>query len=782
MGLAAENEASREIGEYERYLKRKTAVENFLYDTMSQTWNHGDDVIACRLRDLGVRQELENCYGLIGVAHYDQITKVCSEVGRPKPARLRDDGPSIVFPFYDLPGRLTGFLLLQYNSAYESKQTYIPLSGIRTQRPEAGYFMLQSAWLSKQPALKNTQFIFEDVLWVVKSQCQAFSRGQGWLPIMASYTGPEAESYGTSWQSISPATRIFHGHSPTPELISRACNAKGYVSIIQTSRVSVLPKLAAIRTGAQTWQNTLNNTLLAANEQNAESFAKRLTIPPEKLHKFLTRVEKAFSSGFKDRVLMAVNAPNDNVIKGQRWFVFERDNGWWSQSGLHVSNFRPVITHVVHADDGEKTYRGFVAMDGTTYPFSDSARKIERVGLLEYATGIVAPHGKLGLYDNPWNKKAHLLAMQLHAPKLITVSTKYGWDDAANVFRFARYAIDHNGTVVPTPDRPNIQANKDFSEPLPIAPLPIHDIIQPAHENSFIWAVAASVLTNLVAPILRKDNIATALPPDTFWLGGKIAAAMGCDVEKTTAFQKHVAGNFLEAKTADTKWPILCYGAFNDEVFGPSIHRYFNRPLLLRVTKEIMAVSIGYGWQSIMHAPVRHAVDVTPLAAIVPAYIQKTLQDRMATIGVAGNLTDGVLEDLHEWLMATYGTAFNLPHTKSLMRYPCHAHTALMTEINDAVLSGKMTVLPQPRTSKQSGNYILQKKDHWWLNRRAIDRYFYTTRCVGPNWLAVIDLLQKDGVYMGEEVIHNMAGVLVKSAWCERFYTTPDILPAKEIV
>lgn len=782
MGLISETEGDKAADEYTRYLAKKTAAENFLYDAVSQVWNHGDDVIACRLRDLGVRHEIDNCYGLIGVAHYDQIAKVCSEMGRPKPPRLRDDSPSLVFPFHDLPGRLTGFLTLQYNAAYEAKQTFIPLSGLRKRRPEAGYFMLQTTQLADQPTFKNTQFVFEDVLWVLKTQCKAFSRGLGWLPIVGSYTGPEAESYGTSWQSLGKADRLFYSQSYTPELISRACNARGYVSVLHTSRVSVFPKLSAIRNKAQTWQQALKTTLTDVNEANAEAFAKRLTIPPDRLQGFLAKVEHQFSAGFKDRVMLAANAPVDAPLKVQsRWFLIERESGWWNQSGRPVANFRVIIDEIIHANSGLETYNGRIIFENDVYPFSGDAKKIERLGLLNYAHSVLATQGKVGVFDHVWNKKAQQLAMTLHRPKIVNVSTEYGWDEQTNTFRFANYELTHTGEVRDTYPWPNHPKTKIFQEPTPIAPLPVHHLLTAGHENSFVWATAAAILANTVAPIVRKECVATAITAEGFPTAVRVAEAMGCEHQKTTAFQKHVAGKFLDAVTKNSTWPVICSGVFNDEVFGHSIPKYFNRPLLLCVTKQNMAVAIGYGWQSLTAANYPVVGDVTALRAIVPAYVQRILKMRMSVFGAAGSLNDIILTDLHTWLTETYGTAFNLPHARSLVRAENDAHTALMVEINNAILAGKLAVLPQPRHGKQSGDYLLCKKDHWWLNRRAIDRYFYSARCVSPNWLAVIGLLQKDGVYIGEEVIHNMPGVLVQSSWCERFYTTPDKLREKEI-
>ncbi len=782
LGLAAENAVHLAAGDYTRYLARKEAIENFWYDAKAQTWNHDDDVIACRIRDLGVRHEVEDCHGILGVAHYDQITKLCAALGRPKPPRLRDDGPSIVFPFHDLPGRMTGVLLLQYNAAYEAKQTFIPLSGSKRRRAEAGYYLLQATWRSKQSDMRSTQFVLEDALAATKMQCDAIASGHGWLPIMASYTGPEAESYGNSWQSFGAADRIFYGHSPTPELISRACNAKGYVSAIPSKRIGTLPRLASIRNNALTWQNALKTTLAGVNEMTAEAIAKRLTIPAAKLHMFLGKIEKNFSPGFKDRIMTTANAPIDALMKVQRrWFVVERESGWWNQCGRQISNFNVVIDEVLHADTDEKIYNGRVFIDGEVYPFNDSARRIVHTGLLSFASNVAAANKKLAVFDDVWDKKAHLIALQLHPPKLINVSTQYGWDDNTSTFRFVRYELSHAGEVRETHPWPNPPKNKDFPTPMPIAPLPLHNIATPAHENSLIWALASATIANLLAPALRKDCVAVALTADTFDIATRVAEALGCDVEKTTAFQKHVAGNFLEAKTNNIVWPVICSGAFNDEVFGQNVPRYFNRPLLLRVTKQTANVSLSYGWQSIQHATTAKDSDISPLRYVLPAYVQRTLQNRMTSFGRPGFLTFTVLQDLNNWLLETYGKTFNLAHARSLILHGADAHKTLMRSVNDAVLAGKICVLPQPRTSRQAGNYILKRADHWWLNRRAIDHYFHGGRSVNPNWTAIIDLLQQEGVYMGEEVIHNMSGIRVSLDWFNNFCAGTELPTQKEI-
>ena len=717
-------------------------------------------------------------------------------MGRAKPTRLREDGAALVLPFYDLPGRLTGFSIWQYpeNDEQEPKQAFVHMSNYRRQKPEAGYFLLNTLTTPAPKLLRGLQFIVDDPFWAIKTQCDYLARHGSILPIAVSYSGPEAESYGSTWKSFNFGHRIFYSSTVTPEIISRACNAKGYVSVFQpASRLSVpygveidhaiFGRLSMMRSNAKTWQHALRDTTTSVSELNAQAFMQRLTVPHDKLGLFIDNHAEHFPKDFKERVLasvkMALAAPTKTT---RRRIVVERETGWWNQMGQQIANVRVVISKVLQADTGEKMYSGVIYMDNETYEFSDSARRIERMGLLAYAASVMAPHGKLVMFDRSWNRSSHMVAMQLRPPQLITISSRYGWDESTNTFRFAKYELTHAGEIQPALACAARKDAKNFPEPAPIAPLPIHDLITPAHENSFVWAFTAAVIGNLLAPILRKDHIATGIHNDNFDLACRIAGVLACPVEKTTAFQRSIAHRFLDNITDDATWPVLGLSAFNDDVFNPHVPKYFNRPLFLRLPRPMAATSHSYGWQTIKRANMRAKYDLDPLRYILPAYIQRALKTRMHMFAAREQNTHKlVLEDMHAWFQETYGETFNLHHALNLMGYPENAHTELMAEVNNAVLSGKIAVLPVPRKSKQSGHYILRKKDCWWLNRRAIDRYFYSARSVGPNWLAVIDLLQQKGIYMGEDVVHNMQGILVQTDWCDKFFTPLEQSSDKEI-
>ena len=774
LNIVSARESDRALPEYSRFVAKQHAAESFRDEAQSQVWNHGDDVIACRLREFGFRYENPECYDMLGVAHNDQVDKLCRALGRSKPVKSREEAAAIVYPFYDLPQRLTGFLISQYNDSYELRQNFIPVDGYKQRRPEAGYFLLDKLLGISDAQYRGTQFISEDIHWVARAQAKHASKTHKFLPLVASYSGPEAESYGASWQAFNTVPRIFHAHAASAGVIGRACNARGYVSVVRPRQPTDEANLTSIRVRTQTWQENLKETLLALNEINATAFAEQLYVPPDKLQAFLTKFQHPFSPGFAERVIAEIStAPTGPQ---QKWMVLEKESGWWSHVGRHLCNVRPVITKIIQTDRGEKIYTGTISTDsGETYTFTDAASKIESMGLLAYCDAVLAAHKKIVVYERLWNARSHLFAIQLHPPELVYVPTTYGWDAHNQVFRFDKYELTNTGELRHTPSWPKKGATISFDEPTPIAPLPIRDFVSPSHENSYVWNIVAAVIGNLIAPVLNVDPAATAVSRIDFNVVAGVAAALCCPVERAVAADKHAARGFFARFETEPEWPTLVFNTFGDEILSNIVPRHFNQKLLVRLSQQACAVAPGYGWQTIACTSPPAKTDFQVLRHVLPAYMQYALNSRLRMFNSRQPLHGQVLKNLHEWLLVTYGETFNLSHAAVNFWDPNTAHIALFNELSFAFSSRKIAVLPQPRRSDQPRNYVLQKKDCWWLNKHAVDRYFYTARSVPPNWAAVADLLQRNSIYLGEQTVQNMSGLLVSKEWCQQFWSDNSI-------
>lgn len=786
LGVISTVDAVKSGGDYERALARQQGAEFFWEEAKVQVWNHNDDTIACRLRELGVHHEVNECAGLVGVAHRDQIVKFCDVVGRAKPKMLREHGPAIVFPFYDLPGRLTGMLLVQYTDEFEAKKTFIPVTWAVRRKPDAGYFLLDTVLLPNHPTLKNKQFIVEDPFWVLDVQCRQLKYGLPLLPLAASYAGTEAYSYGTNWQSFMPATRLFHHTAITPELISQACTARGYACVAQLEArttvrrtpKSALVSLARIQSAAETWQQSLQNVLTSANDIEAHSFATKLTIPHEKLGAFFGKHADQFSPAFVTRVLNAINVtPAAPTRSCKRWVLIENSNSWWNQTGQQVCSAKIVITKVVQIEGGEKFYTGKVFVGDEQLDFTDSAYKIEHMGLMAYAASISAPHGKLVTFDRAWNKRSHLLALQLYPPELVVISARTGWDDSTGLFRMGSYGITNTGDVVQTPTISHKRSGISFPEPTPVAPLPIRAFLGVSPQNTFVWAVFGALVADLIAPVVNRDPASTIIPDPCFTVAAKIGQALGCRHEQTASLQRRANSNFVLAQFKHALWPVFASNVFDDTRLGTTINRGHNLPLFMRMPEQFIATAASYGWQGIVGTPPPIDTDFSVLQYVLPAYIQRALKTRMTLSSQHKNLTLGVLHDLHSWLHTTYNDSFNLSQVLRCFTPPDAAHEAIMRELNTAIQAGKIDVLPRPRRKDQPGNYILRRKMHWWLNQRALDNYLHSCKNIQPNWLTIVDCLKAANVLAGDEFVHNMPGLLINSEWCDQFWD--DKSPAR---
>lgn len=775
--LATPSEEARLAGDYSQLELRQKAGHDFWQQAADQLWNHGDDVLACRLQELGVVREVVGAGGFVGVATQSQIAELCEAVQRGKPSVLRHNSPSLVFPYQDLPGRFTGFLLFQYDEDFAYRRSFIPMAP--TRKTDAGYFLLRAALQPPVEPFKNRMFIADDPFWVLTAQMQQLKYGLPLLPLAASYHGPETSSYGTNWYSFPPAPRFFHSSSAIPAVISQACAAKGYVSILPLDGPAYRKRnpqyytwrLGKINKAAETWQTNLANTLGGMSEIAAFSFASKLTIQHDKLARFFERSGGMFSAEFPARVLDNIRlAPSEPTRAFKRWILLERDNKLWTQTGHQICNVLPVITKVIQADDGQKLYAGYVIMGAERFEFVDTAAKIERMGFLAFVATTLAPFGKLVTFNKQWNSRSLLLSMQLHPPVIESVSSKVGWDETINQFRFGSYALSSAGDVILTSTLPNSRTKFKFPEPGVLAPLSLRQFLTPSPQNAFVWSVFAAIVTSLVEPVLRRDPTATAIVGPAFGIATKIGAALNCQHKQTPAIDRRAVATFLVNSVKNTDWPVFVSNAFNDGLFSLAVSHCHNRAALVRMSEDCAAVATGYGWNTITGTAPGAETTFSDLQYVLPTYIQRLLKMRMTLAATHKHAIVGVLHDLHAWLEEVYGATFHLQKALNGLATPSDAHVTLMQELNRAICAGKIDVIPRPRRRDQPSNYVLRQKEHWWLNRRAVDNYMNNHKNIPPNWLAVIDLMATAGVFAGDEVVQKLPGIRVAAEWCDQFW------------
>lgn len=780
LGMASRSEVDRLSGEYHRAVARLAAAEEFWATAREQIWNHHDDVIACRQRELGLDNTVDACQGLVGVAHPDQVSEYCHAMGRATPARMREHGPSLILPHYDLPGRLTGMLLVQYNDEFMSRRAFVAASSHIKRKAEAGYFLLDTVLLPSPALLRNTYFVTDDPFWLLKTQTAQLKAGLQLLPMAASYSGPEATSTGRNWQSFSHTPRFFHAASYTPESISQAAAAKGYVCVLPPEKVErtatparTIPRLAQIRHQAQTWQCALENVLTNTNETAAQAFVTKLTIELHRLQNFFRTRQHNLSPDFCGRLLAQVetglNVPTK--VTQKRSMIIERNGCWWTHTNHQIVNAQIRIDTIVHAENGDRLYVGRIRTAEKELAFSELAARIERIGLLAYAAQHAAAEGILLLYDRTWNARSCMLALRLHEPEIAHVSGRGGWNARTNQFCLKRYALENDGRITHF-QHPEINRDvPDFPEPTPIAPVTLRQLLTPTHENAYLWTVFAAIVADLLAPIVGREPTAAALSGPEYASAAALGASLSCQEVRAASINKHNSAVPVRQAADETHWPVFAAHAFSDINLCRIVVRIPTGHVLARLPEPTAGLAPGYGWQWIRGKPPEQMPDFSALRYVLPSYIQSTLERRVALVTRGNSLTTAVLEDLASWLKDIYGATFNLACATNRLFTPDRAHEALMEVINLGIVSGKLDVLPRPRRKDQAGNYLLRNKKHWWLNQRAIERYCVAVGGIAPHWTAIAETLRREGLLFDEQVVHHMPGLLVNKEWCDQFWS-----------
>lgn len=758
--LITSTEVAKQLPEYMRNYTRRQAAEEFWHSAKTQLWRHEDDIVACQIRELGLRAENSACYGIVGVSHHDQIAAICSTLGKPAPNKGRRDGAFIVFPFYELPEKLNGFLLLQHNKQLEMRFQFLPISQLKVRKPEAGYFLFDGVQVAPDQTFKNTLVITDNLFWALKAQTAHIETGTQFLPLVVSYSGACGESYGITWRHYPGKIKIFHAHTPTPELISRACNASGYTSFAPVEKLGGAQGLVSIRKAAKTWTHSLKTTLKELPEANAAAFISQLSVPKDKTFEFVARFDHSFSPAFASKVL--ANVATKQCVLSPRKQIIEKLDGWWSITGQKIINVCPQITTVVYDEHGEKMYCGRVVTEqNNSYEFQANGKLVEKAGLFTYVANVLAGYGETVVYERTWNKRGLHFALTLHPPKIVTVNSRYGWDEHNHVFRFADYEITAQGTTQKTIRWSQRAKTATFAEPKNIASIRLGGLNTPAHENSLVWLTVAAVLENLLAPVFDQQVSGTVITERNFDGAQQILQLCTCPAEQTTAATKKAAARFLQPFKKEMPWPTLVYNAFGDEQLSNIISNYFNRPLFARLTPQCAMIAPSYGWRSILSAG--QQTELYELKDVIPAFICHALTTNFNP--PTGALFSAILTELHRWLANFTGSSFNIEHANANVRLPDKAHETLIEAVGEAVDNKKIAILPQPRKRNQIGNYLLQRHDTVWLNKFAITRYFELAKAPGPNWHHIIKLLKQHNLYLGEEVVYEFGGFIVPANW-----------------
>lgn len=766
LGLVAADDAARGAPVEDKNFNKTLIAADFWETAKHQTWGHDNDIVLSKLKELQIDHDTPGMSELIGVAEWSQVVKLHEDFDLEQPRKWRRGSPCLVFKFNDLPDRVTGFLLMQYNDEFQARHMFVPAYRYRkNNKSEAGYYLLENAFL-QNAALHNCVFVIDDVFWVLNAQVTQLKYGLPLLPICASYHTDKITSTGRNWLAFPHAPRFFYSETTPAEAISQACLSRGYACLPieksaytrQAKPLRTLSKLANIRRHGESWKAALEDLLDGANVLQARAVGHRLSIPPDKIRAFCEayKIPKQLADQL---VVEALSTPTGQ--QAAKHCVLEKDGCWVSGNGRHVADGIIRITDVFQHDNGEQTYRGYAQIQTHRIEFTESAKIIERMGLLGYVRYKAGQRGLLFVFDKQWNSRAVVLAMQLERPRFLQVSDKIGWCEETAEFRFPNYTITNAGEIIP---QEHVGAkHKPFPEPTVAAPLSINAALTPSHENGALWAGVASIVSDIIAPIANKNFTSTAITSQSYLDAlVKIGAEFDCPHTKVMG----LSGVVKIATTA--VWPYVIDAPYDRKRLIDTVIRHQQAPILLKTYYTTAISATTYGWNALHYTDRIPLINLDFLPHVLPAYIQHVLRKRM-TLATGTNFLLSVLRDMHTWLRETYGATFNCDSAENNVWTPERSPELIMAFIAELIQAGELDVLPRPRKREQAQNYVLKNDKYWWINEQFLTRKF-TEKCgLAPNWLFVQNTLDTMRVFLGQNTIHHMAGFSVNAEWANSF-------------
>lgn len=765
LGLITAAEADRAAGNEERRSSHDFAAGNFWETIKAQAWTTQDDTIRVKLRELGLTADDKKYHGLVGVASREDILNLCVACQTEPPRKTKNLSAGLVLKFQDLPQRITGFLISQYDENLQPRYAFIPICKAHgVTKLDAGYYLLENALVHHQK-MGDSVFVVDDPFWVLRAQITQIKYGLPPLPLCASYHNDKMGSSGKNWASFPKAQRFFYSETSTADALSQAGLSRGYVAApIRTTYTTParpaqsIKKLAEIRRTATGWKPALRDLLQNANVLQARAIARRLELPKDALQNFC--VSAQIPAHITEHLLD--EAPRTLATQhGKNNTVLERGAQWITTAGHLVADGTVRFTHVFQNDAGEQTYKGYAQIQQQRVDFTERAAIIERTGLFKYVRYKAGQRNLLFVFDQRYNGRSHLLALQMSPPAFVKISDKMGWDDTTATFRFPNFSINTAAALVPHEFFSDKIAT--FPEPTVAAPISIRHVLTPAHEHAAIWAGIAALIGNIVAPVAKKNFFAVAVTDAAYFntLAG-IGQQLACKTTRALSLTSVVnLANVVD-------WPHIVDAPYDKKRLQATVVRHQQSPLILKTLPATAVSALTYGWYSLHTAPAVTHTDFTWLPYLLPPYIQHFLRRRM-TLATDKDFLRAVMADIHAWLHDNYGATFNLEKAKDILRGPADSVETVMEFTAGCVEAGLLEILPRPRRKDQDKNYLLANKQYWWINEQALTRIFAQQCGLAPDWIFIRQALDKAGVFLGQNTIHNMSGFNVNADWASTF-------------
>ncbi len=579
-------------------------------------------------------------------------------------------GHCVVTPYWDVPGRIRGYLFVGRNADPAAGDFVYREAMCTSETCTNSHAAWGDAGLALHPQAvaaggakewNNSVVAVDDAVLMIRLQQRHFRTTSQPLPLVAWKQHGKLRTTH-SWGLTEPRRVVLWARQVTPELVLQAIQRNFDISLTGpdtpgphawqswlVSRPCHLLLKQVLR-DARPWAEVVSQFICTAEPPQIEEIFHMLRL----WHQPTDPLVEAIDDKARERLRTVLTADTPQRCTAvNRKLVTEQNDGWYETIRRDVSLIVDAVLHiqqVVHQKEQNRTYyRGTIRYKGETIEFCERKEQIEKSPML-WMQRLLLEAGLGLLQFNPrWGQQVVGLALQLRPPQFVQAVDVVGWSAETSHFVFPTFSIDRRGEVQPlllnllTPETPA----KKLRPPTTFSPIELPLLTADTRGNSVAWALVLPTIVNAIAPTYGRV-------PTGLVLGGDGIAAAAQHLLDTLGWNSQVYQPAMEQEPLTHRWPTLLV---NDSS-ALSLTRWLSQLKDRRHRvgavewRQAATLYVTGGWTL---AEFEDAVDVSPAwrdvgRAVIPSYLQDLATRDFQLSQTSDDWYADVHEDVAAWI------------------------------------------------------------------------------------------------------------------------------------
>lgn len=715
----------------------------------------------------------------------------------------------IVIPFWDLPGRLCGFVFVGRQARVEADIFYHhapefmfqvagkPVRAGRLKTTEAGVTMPMAVLRQEKmhDLFGNTMFVMDDPVLALRLQIRYMRNTEIPLALVGTYEG---RPYRTqrAWDWLPSEDIVFWSPRQTTMMLRQAKDADAKISVagvgISEADLNLRTRspeewFRHVRNKTMSWREALRQRLRKATPGQAEELLLELEITGGELREFISTCESKLAAR-----LQGIHDGRVSVrkISYGKHVICEDEDGW-SVEGVVIDaygNRNPHhricdvvvrIEHILRTSNDRSYYRGIVRFAGKTIPFTEKVETLDK-GMWAWLKSLLAVNGlgaPTGLGN--WTRKIMDIAIRFCQPDVIWEADVVGWDTERKQFNFPKFAIRLPGEVIEDHiclvTDPHVPG-QDLVKPEFLGQRALQVLSEHNEETQVFWAIAACITSNVMAPALN-------FVPRGILLDGLGAQAIGAAAAVRLGCSEFNVPNMAAIKRAiqscgNHHWPTLFRlgKTLNLNALDAWLSAGVTHQVIFKMpTATVNVLGIRQQWNIITcHrklGSMQLVKDVAP--QVLPAYVRDICARRLWVPQNHPDETDNTLDDMSSWFHRQGGDPTAVLQARRVLRVPGQplGEVYFMELIRYLYKEGRLVKVQQgfDNVGGQVPKIVDHRKQNQiWIPQRNLIDLVEAIASIPLDLLPVTHALEQCGCLQGEVEQHGKMGWTVDAAWFDK--------------